>query len=98
MRNLWKSLLACLPASWHISPDPARRERFLKIAIVLAISLCAGPELYAALELQILLDLLGASLFTVAFVAGAKLALLDLVDNLRRVWLPVAPAALRGRA
>jgi hypothetical protein len=94
MRNLWKLLLACIPSSWRISPDPARRERFLKLVIVLAICLSAGPELYAALELQILLELLGATLFTVAFIAGAKLALLNLVDNLRRVWLPVAPAAL----
>src|SRR5262245_28144255 len=94
MRNLWNRLLAYLAPSWRISRDPAQRERVLKVVLLLAIFLCAGPELITALEMQILLDLLGATLFTVAFVAGGKLVLLTLGENLRRFALPIAPAAL----
>jgi hypothetical protein len=94
MRDFWKSFLARLPPSWRNSPDPARRERFLKFAIIAAIFLSAGPELIAALELQVLLELLGATMFTVAFVAGAKLIFLDFVASLRRILLPVVPVAL----
>lgn len=70
------------------------RERVLKFVIVAAIFLSAGPELTAAIELRILLEILGATLFTVAFVAGAKLAFLNLVESLRRFLVPAAPVAL----
>ena len=91
MRDLWKSLLACLPSSWRMSP--ARREALLKVVIVAVIFLAAGPEIIAALELQILLEMLGVTLFMTAFSAGAKLAFLNLVESLRNVLLPVAPVA-----
>jgi hypothetical protein len=94
MRNLWNSLLACFPPSWRMSPDPARREAFLKVVIVAAIFLLAGPELVAALEWQVLVEMLGATLFTTAMIAGAKLALMNLGERLRGSLLPVAPVAL----
>ena len=93
MRNFWKSLLASL-SSWRWSLDPARREALLKFVIVATIFLCAGPEIVAAIELQILLEMLGATLFMTAFVAGAKLAFINLGQKLRSPLLPMAPVAL----
>ena len=85
----------CLTNRWSARvKDKAPREALLKFVIVAAIFLCAGPELVAALELQILLELLGATLFVTAFIAGAKLAFLSLVENFRSLLLPVAPVAL----
>ena len=92
MRNPWKSLLEFL--SWRISLDPARREAFLKAVLVVGIFLCAGPEIVAAIELQILLEMLGTTLFITAFIAGAKLALINLREKLRSPLLPMAPVAL----
>src|SRR5688500_5380508 len=94
MRDLWESLLACLPPSWRRLPDPARREAVLKVILVVAICLCAGPEMVAAIELQILLELLGPVLFMTAFFAGAKLLFMSLVERLRSILVPAAPAAL----
>jgi hypothetical protein len=94
MRGLWKLFLACLPPRWRLTPDPKRREAFLKAIIVAAIMLSAGPEMVAAMELRILLEILGATLFTTAFIAGARLIFLILGENLRSLWLPVAPVAL----
>ena len=74
-------------------PDPAHRERLLKWALLAAIFLAAAPELFAALESQILLDMLGATLFATAFIAGARLALLDLGGRLRKFLVPSAPVA-----
>jgi hypothetical protein len=93
MRSFWKSLLASL-ASWRLSLNPARREILLKLVMVAAIFLCAGPEIAAAIELQILLEMLGATLFMTAFVAGAKLVFINLGEKLRSHVLPMAPVAL----
>ena len=93
MRNFWKLLLASL-SSWRLSLDHARREALLKFVIVAAIFLCAGPEIVAAIELQILLEMLGVTLFMTAFVAGAKLVFINLGEKLRSPLLPMAPVAL----
>jgi hypothetical protein len=74
-----------------MSPHPARREAILKFVIVSGIFLCAGPEIAAALELQILLEMLGVTLFAIAFIAGARLALLTIGEKLRSFALPIAP-------
>jgi len=79
MSDLWKSLLASLQS---------RRETLLKFIIVMAILSISGTEIVAALELRILLEILGATLFTAAFIAGARLALLELQTYLRGLLLP----------
>jgi len=94
MHNLWKLLLACLPTSMRMALSPARREALLKFLIVAAIFLCAGPEIAAALELQILLELLGTALFITAFIAGARLVVSSLGESLRGSLLYAAPVAL----
>lgn len=74
--------------------DLKRREAFLKFLIVVAIMLSAGPELATALEMRILLEILGATLFMTVFVAGARFTLLSLGETMRSALLAVAPVAL----
>jgi len=75
-------------------PDPKRREAFLKFLLLVAIMMSAGPEVVTAMEMRILLELLGATLFTTVFVVGAKYTLTVLRENLRSVSLAMAPVAL----
>jgi hypothetical protein len=91
MRSLWESFLAVISRAWRTLTTS--RDGLLKLVIVAAILLAAGPELVAALELQILLEVLGATLFLTAFAAGARLALLNLALRFRDVVLPAAPVA-----
>ena len=65
-------------------------EAIWKFFIVIAIGLAAGPDFFAALEMRILLEILGAALFTTAFYAGGRLLLDDL--RLRACDLLVPPA------
>ena len=76
-----------------------RRDALLKFAIVVVIFTLAGPEIFAAIEMQILLELLGAALFTAAFIAGARLALSQAADFALSLLLPIPHVAvLRGQA
>jgi hypothetical protein len=65
----------------------------LKFLIVIAIGLAAGPEFVMAMEMRILLELLGAALFTTAFVVGGELVLLEL----RTRVVDMLPAARASR-
>jgi hypothetical protein len=89
MQSQWQTLLEDLWPSRRVPRAlPWRRDALLFIAIALAISLAAGPEIVAAMEMTTLLELLGASLFMKAFAAGAKLAVMDLGNALCRLVLP----------
>src|SRR5687767_616844 len=82
--------------AFHLS---SRGERLARIAILVLIALLAGPEIFAAVEMQILLELLGAALFTTAFIAGARLALLNLGDVVKHLLFPIAQVVVfRGEA
>jgi hypothetical protein len=77
----------------------SRGETLLRIAILALIAMAAGPEIFAAIEMQILLELLGAALFTTAFIAGARLVLLNLRDVVSHLLFPIAQlVVLRGDA
>ena len=94
MQGQWQTLLEDLWPSRSVPRDLLwRREALLFIAIALAISLAAGPEIFAAMEMTTLLELLGASLFMTAFAAGARLALMRVWSAIGRVVLP-APQLL----
>ena len=75
MHDPWQSLLEQL---WPSRGDPrasqARRIAFLQVCIAAAISVAAGPEIFAAIEMTALLEALGAILFLTALTAGVKLA------------------------
>ncbi len=69
-------------------------DRFLKPLVVLLIVLWCGPEVFAVIELTTLLELLGATLFLLAFAASFKLLALSMLGWLRRVLVPDEFAAL----
>jgi len=91
MRDVWQSLLEHLWPSRSGSPaGQERRTALLQAGIALAIALAAGPEVFAAMEMTALLELLGASLFLTAFAAGAKLTAASLWRATGDILLPAA--------
>ncbi len=74
-------------------------EAIWKFFIVIAIGLAAGPDIFAALEMRILLEILGAALFTTAFVVGGQLLLWQLRNWLSEAFLlPAQLSVLRSDA
>jgi hypothetical protein len=71
-----------------------QREQIWKFLIVVAIGLAAGPDFFAALEMRILLEVLGAMLFTAAFMAGGRLLLWQLRSRARDILVPPPQRAL----
>ena len=69
-------------------------EAIWKFLIVIAIGLAAGPDIFAALEMRILLELLGAALFTTAFIVGGRLLLIELRIRACDLLVPPAQRAL----
>jgi hypothetical protein len=69
-------------------------EAIWKFLIIIAIGLAAGPDIFAALEMRILLELLGAALFTTAFIVGGELLLTDLRTRACDILVPPAQRAL----
>lgn len=65
-----------------------RRLALLHLVILVAIPLAAGPEIILAMEMTTLLEMLGASLFLTAYLAGAKLSAITIA---RSVWEFVLP-------
>src|SRR3954464_13933249 len=71
-----------------------QREQIWKFLIVIAIGLAGGPDFFAALEMRILLEILGAALFTTAFIAGGQLFLWELRSRARDILVPPPQRAL----
>jgi hypothetical protein len=65
-----------------------KSDAYLWAMAILAISAVAGPNLFAAVEMSTLLDILGAALFWMAFVAGAQLLAIRAGGFLRSLLLP----------
>ena len=97
MHTLWKYLRAYLFPDRNHPPPGDRNEALWFVLIAVAISLAAGPEFYLALEMLILLELLGAALFMTAFGVGAKYAIFQLTEFAMNTFAP-APhvAVIRG--
>jgi hypothetical protein len=68
--------------------QPERRELFLKVILVMAICMLAGPEIIPAIEFTTLLELLGATLFIGAFSAAARLVVQDTARFVADALLP----------
>ena len=74
-------------------------EQIWKFLIVIGIGLAAGPDILAALEMRILLELLGVALFTTAFVVGAQLILWEARSRISAMLLlPAQLAVLQSEA
>jgi hypothetical protein len=69
-------------------------DDWFKPLVVLLIVLWCGPEVFAAIELTTLLELLGATLFLLAFTTSFKLLALSMLSWLGRALLPSEYTAL----
>ena len=76
-----------------------RHENFWKFLIIVAIGVAAGPEIFLAMEMRILLELLGVALFTTVFAVGAEYVLLELRSRIHDMFLwPAQRALFRSEA
>lgn len=67
---------------------PRLREDGLRMLAVLLIAVVAGPDLLALVELTTLLDALGAALFLMTFVVGARILIGRYGSTVRSLFLP----------
>jgi hypothetical protein len=95
MRHQWQALLELI---WSSRYDPvadhARRMAWLQAVIAVVIAVAAGPEIFVAMEMTALLELLGAILFLTAMGAGAKLVALSVWNALCNFALRAPPLAV----
>ena len=82
------SLLERLWPSRSGQADQGFRMGLLQVALAVLITLAAGPEIVAAMEMTALLELLGASLFLTAYAAGARLLAVSLGRALFDIAFP----------
>jgi hypothetical protein len=95
MHQQWQSFLEFLwPSRGRSLELQRRRDALLYATIAIAISLFAGPEFFAAMEMTMLLELLGATLFLTAFGAGARLAAQSLWIAACSIALPAPQVAV----
>jgi hypothetical protein len=91
VRAQWQSVLELL---WPSRSGPlaheGRHAARLQAAIALAIAMVAGPEIFAAMEMTALLEVLGVSLFLTGFAAGARLAAMSVYRAACNIAFPPA--------
>jgi len=90
MRQLWKSFLELI---WSSRYDPIasrqRRIALLQAILAIAISVAAGPEIFVAIEMTAVMEILGAVLFLAAMSAGAKLIISSIWSAIRNTIFPI---------
>jgi hypothetical protein len=90
MRSQWQEFRELICSSRY---DPiASRERriaLLQAVLAIAIALAAGPEVFLAMEMTAVMELLGALLFLTAMGAGAKLVAWHARNFVRSVLFPM---------
>ena len=95
MRHPWQALLELIwPSRYDPIASHERRIALLQAGIAMAIVLAAGPEIFAAMEMTALLELLGAILFLTAMAAGAKLVALSIWSAITNIVLPAPQVAV----
>ena len=89
VRSLLQLLSDCL---WPVHPKaPGRRvdpDVYLRPLIVLVIVVLCGPEVFAAVDLVLLLDLFGVALFLTAFMVGYRALGLAALTCVQRILFP----------
>ena len=98
MRQQWQAFLELI---WSSRYDPIasheRRIAVLQSVLAIAIALAAGPEVFAAMEMTAVMELLGAVLFLTAMSAGARLLALSIWSGIRSIVFPIPlPVAVRA--
>jgi hypothetical protein len=95
MRNQWQELLELI---WPSRYDPIASRQYrlalLEVFLAVVIAVAAGPEIFAAMEMTALMELLGGVLFLTAMGAGARLVALNLWNAIYRRVFPVPLAAI----
>ena len=95
MRNQWQDFLELI---WSSRYDPIASHQYrlalLEVFLAVVIALAAGPEVFAAMEMTALMELLGGVLFLTAMGAGARLVALSIWNAIYRVTFPVPLAAI----
>ena len=90
MKRQWQAFLELV---WSSRYDPIanheRRIALLQTVLAMAIALAAGPEIFVAMEMTAVMELLGAVLFLAAMSAGVKLAVLGICETLRNIACPI---------
>ena len=95
MRNQWQAVLELIwPSRYDPIASHERRIALLQAGIAVAIALAAGPEIFVAMEMTAVLELLGAILFLTAMAAGAKLVASNIRSAIYDIAFPVPPAAV----
>jgi hypothetical protein len=95
MRYQWQQLLERIwPSRSGPTTEHAFRNAILHMALLLAIALAAGPDAIAAMELNALLEILGATLFLTVYTSSAKLMAVEFGRAIRNMSLPLAPLLL----
>lgn len=93
MLYVWRQAVTVVPMK------VLKHEKFWKFLIIAAICVAAGPEIFLAMEMRILLELLGVALFTTVFAVGAEYVLLELRSRLHDMFLwPAQRALFRSEA
>jgi len=95
MRNQWQTFLELIwPSRYDPIASSGRRMALLQAVIAMAIALAAGPEIFLAMEMTAVLELLGAILFLTAMAAGAKLVAMGLCSAVYDIAFPIPAAAI----
>jgi hypothetical protein len=95
MRNQWQDFLELIWSSRY-DPNASHKHRIalLEVFLAVVIAVAAGPEVFAAMEMTALMELLGGVLFLRAMGAGAKLVALNTWNAIYRLAFPVSLAAV----
>lgn len=95
MQTGWQALLEDIWPSRSVPRQLLwRRDALLFVVIAVVIAVASGPEIFAAIEMTTLMELLGASLFMTALGSGARLALSQLWEAVGRIILPTPQLAI----
>ena len=97
-----RSFVRLLAESLGLGSRNGRRVRtdaLLRPFVLLVIVLLVGPDLFALVELSTLLDLLGATLFVLAFAVGFQMLGVAVLARLEALFVPLECSmliAMRG--
>ena len=95
MRNQWQDFLELLwPSRYDPIASHQHRIALLEVLLAVAIAVAAGPEIFAAMEMTALMELLGGLFFLMAMGAGARLVALNIWNAIYRLAFPVPLAAI----
>jgi|SRR5215510_9148656 len=98
MRSQWQYFLELIwPSRYDPSTSHKHRIALLEVLLAVAIAVAAGPEIFAAVEMTALMELLGGVLFLTAMGAGARLVALDIWSAIYNLLFPVPFSAIVRR-